>query len=274
MTNASPVVRFRTIEPLRRMHADRVPYLMLERGVLRVDGHSFLFLQDENAFEIPGSLISCLLLGPGASVSHEAVKLAGENAILMLWVGEGCTRLYAASHYRPNPSRLLHQATVHTDLAQRIQAAQRLYSLMFSEAMPPSYTIEKLRGLEGSRVRSIYEELAKDHGLEWDGRDTRTLVNECIGYATSCLYALSEVAILASGYCSAIGVIHSGDARSMVYDLADTEKFKTVVPLAFKIAKTNPSNPNLSVRHACRDLFGQERLVERLFSNLAHIMGE
>jgi len=29
------------------MHADRVPYLMLERGVLRVDGHSFLFLQDE-----------------------------------------------------------------------------------------------------------------------------------------------------------------------------------------------------------------------------------
>lgn len=112
MTNASPAVRFRTIEPLRRMHADRVPYLMLERGVLRVDGHSFLFLQDENAFEIPGSLISCLLLGPGASVSHEAVKLAGENAILMLWVGEGCTRLYAASHYRPNPSRLLHQATV------------------------------------------------------------------------------------------------------------------------------------------------------------------
>lgn len=87
--------RFRTIEPLRRMHADRVPYLMLERGVLRVDGHSFLFLQDENAFEIPGSLISCLLLGPGASVSHEAVKLA-----VMLWVGEGCTRLYAASHYR------------------------------------------------------------------------------------------------------------------------------------------------------------------------------
>ena len=82
------------------MDADRVPYLMLERGVLRVDGHSFLFLQDENAFEIPGSLISCLLLGPGASVSHEAVKLAGENAILMLWVREGCTRLYAASHYR------------------------------------------------------------------------------------------------------------------------------------------------------------------------------
>lgn len=100
MTNASPAVRFRTIEPLRRMHADRVPYLILERGVLRVDGHSFLFLQDENAFEIPGSLISCLLLGPGASVSHEAVKLAGENAILMLWVREGCTRLYAASHYR------------------------------------------------------------------------------------------------------------------------------------------------------------------------------
>jgi len=145
---------------------------------------------------------------------------------------------------------------------------------MFEEPMPPSYTIEKLRGLEGSRVRSIYAELAKEHGIEWSGRGDKTTLNECIGFATSCLYAISEVAILACGYSPAIGVIHSGDSRSMVYDLADTVKFKTVVPLAFQIARTNPSSSNMAIRHACRDLFEDERLVERLFSNLLHVLGE
>lgn len=254
------------------MHANRVPYLLLDRGVLRVDGHSLLLAQEREALEIPGSMVSCLLLAPGISVTHEAMKQAGENGILMLWVGEGCTRLYGCSHHTHAPDKLIAQVTMHTDLKARIQAAQRLYSLMFSEAMPPSFTIEKLRGLEGSKVRAIYADLAKQHGLEWNGRAEKSMLNQCIGFATSCLYAISEVAILASGYSPAIGVIHSGDARSLVYDLADTIKFATVVPLAFEVATTSPANVNMAVRHACRDLFLREHLVERLFANLQHIM--
>lgn len=255
------------------MHGNRVPYLMLERGVLRVDGHALLLVQGKEILEIPGSLVSCLMLAPGVSVTHEAVKLAGESGILLLWVGEGCTRLYAASHHSHAPDKLIAQVSMHTDIKARIQAAQRLYALMFTEPMPPSYTIEKLRGLEGAKVRAIYKEMAEQHGLEWTGRAEKTTLNECIGFATSCLYAVSEVAILASGYSPSIGVIHSGDARSMVYDLADTVKFKTVVPLAFEVAKSNPSNSNMAVRHACRDMFVQEKLVERLFSNLEQVIG-
>lgn len=265
--------RFRVQEPIRRMHGNRVPYLLLERGVLRVDGHALLLLQEKETWEIPGSLVSCLMLAPGISVTHEAVKLAGESGILMLWVGEGCTRLYAASHHSHAPDKLIAQAIMHADVKARIQAAQRLYSLMFAEPMPPSYTIEKLRGLEGSKVRAIYQALADKHGMEWTGRAGKTLLNECIGFATSCLYAVSEVAILASGYSPSIGVIHSGDARSMVYDLADTVKFTTVIPLAFEVAKSKPANSNTAIRHACRDMFVQDKLVERLFGNLQFILG-
>lgn len=266
--------RFRVQEPIRRMHGNRVPYLLLERGILRVDGHALLLIQEKEALEIPGSLVSCLLLAPGISVTHEAMKLAGESGILVLWVGEGCTRLYASSHHAHAPEKLIAQVRVQVDMKARIQAAQRLYGLMFTETMPPSYTIEKLRGIEGSKVRAIYQALAEQHGLEWTGRSDKSVLNECIGFATSCLYAASEVAILASGYSPALGVIHSGDSRSMVYDLADTLKFKTVVPLAFEIAKSNPANPNMAVRHACRDMFVQERTVEQLFANLQHILGE
>lgn len=247
---------------------------MLDKGVLRVDGHALLLVQEDGNIEIPASLVSCLMLGPGLSVSHEAVKLAGENGILMLWVGEGCTRLYAVANGLHKPERMLAQASIHSDMRRRIQAAGRLYGLMFGEQMPPSFSIEKLRGIEGAKVRAIYQSLAKEYGVEWTGRAAKTSLNECIGYATSCLYAASEVAILATGYTPAIGVVHSGDPRSLVYDLADTVKFSTVVPLAFKVASESPSNVNMAIRHACRDLFVKDHIVETLFGNLETILDE
>ncbi len=247
---------------------------MLEKGVLRVDGHALLLAQEDVHIEIPASLVSCLMLGPGMSVTHEAVKLAGENGILMLWVGEGCTRLYAAANALHKSERILAQVGIHNDTKRRVQAAGRLYGLMFGERMPPSFTIDKLRGIEGAKVRAIYQSLAQEHGIDWTGRSAKTTLNDCIGYATSCLYAASEVAILAAGYSPAIGVVHSGDSRSLVFDLADTIKFSTVVPLAFKVALESPANVNMAVRHACRDLFVADHIVEQLFANLEAIFAE
>jgi CRISPR-associated protein Cas1 len=62
------------------------------------------------------------------------------------------------------------------------------------------------------------------------------VVNQCISAATSCLYGISEAAILAAGYAPAIGFIHSGKPLSFVYDIADIIKFDSVVPKAFEIA--------------------------------------
>ena len=194
--------------------------------------------------------------------------------MLLLWVGEGCTRLYAAANALHKSERILAQVGIHNDTKRRIQAAGRLYGLMFGERMPPSFTIDKLRGIEGAKVRAIYQSLAREHGMEWPGRAAKTAINDCIGYATSCLYAASEVAILAAGYSPAIGVVHSGDPRSLVYDLADTIKFSTVVPLAFKVALESPANVNMAVRHACRDLFLADHIVEKLFANLEAIFAE
>jgi CRISPR-associated protein Cas1 len=66
------------------------------------------------------------------------------------------------------------------------------------------------------------------------------VVNQCISAATSCLYGITEAAVLAAGYAPAIGFIHSGKPLSFVYDIADIIKFDTVVPKAFDIAARNP----------------------------------
>lgn len=261
---------------VRIAHRSRISYLSLDKGVLRIDGHCLLLQrEDGEGLEIPASLVSCIFLEPGVSVTHEAVKLCAEHGTALFWVGEGLTRLYSAAYVGADPQRVLRQCSIHASPPARIEAARRLYGLMFGETAPPSLSIEKLRGIEGAKVRKIYKQIADARNLSWSSKEQAPKeLAAAIGFATSCLYAISEVAILAAGYTACVGVVHSGNSRSLVFDLADTVKFESVVPLAFDVYATGPANINMAVRHACRDLFNEKRLFETLLENLATIMGE
>ncbi|WP_411900247.1 CRISPR-associated endonuclease Cas1, partial [Salmonella enterica] len=116
--------------------------------------------------------------------------------------------------------------------------------------------------IEGPRVWATLALLAKQYGVKWHGRnyvpkdwEKGDVVNRCIIAATSCLYGISEAAILAAGYAPAIGFIHSGKPLSFVYDLADIIKFESVVPKAFEIAARHPAEPAKEMRLAVRDIF-------------------
>ena len=71
----------------------------------------------------------------------------------------------------------------------------------------------------------------------WESGD---VVNRCLSASTSCLYGVTEAAILAAGYAPAVGFLCTGKPLSFVYDIADIFKFETVVPVAFKVASKNP----------------------------------
>jgi CRISPR-associated protein Cas1 len=140
--------------------------------------------------------------------------------------------------------------------------------------------VEQLRGIEGARVRRTYQMLAQRVGIQWQGRDynpdswdASDVPNRCLSSATSCLYGVTEAAVLAAGYAPAVGFIHTGKPLSFVYDVADIYKFDTVVPVAFKIAASNPPNPERAVRLACRDVFRQTRLLERIIPDIEEILG-
>ena len=79
--------------------------------------------------------------------------------------------------------------------------------------------------------------------------------------------------MLAAGYAPAVGFIHTGKPLSFVYDVADVYKFETVVPVAFKVAASNPSgNPERAVRLGCRDIFRQTRLLDRIIPDIEEIL--
>ncbi len=260
---------------------DRISMIFLQYGQLDVKDGAFVLI-DKNGVRthIPVGSIACIMLEPGTRVSHTAVRLASEVGTLLVWVGEAGVRLYASGQPGgARADRLLYQAKLALDDDLRLKVVRKMYEIRFDEPAPKKRSVEQLRGIEGARVRKTYQLLAKRYGVDWKGRrydpknwNASDVPNRCISSATSCLYGICEAAILAAGYAPAVGFIHTGKAQSFVYDIADIFKFDKIVPLAFKIAATNPHSPDREVRLACRDAFREDKTLKKIIPMIEEVL--
>ena len=260
---------------------DRISVLFVEKGNLDVLDGAFVVI-DKNGVRthIPAGSVACLMLEPGSRVSHAAVALASRVGCLLVWVGDAGVRLYASGQPGgARADRLLYQARLALDDDARLKVVRKMYSLRFKEEAPERRSVEQLRGIEGVRVRKMYELLARQYNVTWRHRnydynewESGDIPNRCLSSATACLYGICEAAILAAGYAPAVGFIHTGKPQSFVYDIADIFKFETVVPVAFRIASKKPSNPERDVRLACREVFRQTKLLERIIPKIEEVL--
>ena len=267
---------------------DRASILFVEKGQIDVLDGAFVVV-DRNGVRthIPVGGLACLMLEPGARVSHAAVALAARVGCLLVWVGEAGVRLYSSGQPGgARADRLLHQARAALDPAARLKVVRKMYDMRFGEPAPQRRSIDQLRGIEGARVKRLYEALAREHGVEWNGRKydpsnwrAADLPNRCLSQATACLYGLAEAAILAAGYAPAIGFLHTGKPQSFVYDVADVFKFETVAPVAFRVAgqaqrreRTAAGGPVRAVRIGCRDRFRDSKLLNRLIPTIEEML--
>lgn len=260
---------------------DRVSMVFVSYGQIDVLDGAFVVIDQRGVrTHIPIGMVACLMLEPGTRISHAAVKLASTTGTLLVWVGEAGVRVYASGQPGGARSdRLLYQAKLALDDDLRLKVVRKMYELRFNEPAPIRRSVAQLRGIEGARVRETYKLLARQYGVEWRARnydhndwDAADVPNRCLSAATSCLYGITEAAVLAAGYAPAIGFIHTGKPLSFVYDIADIVKFETVVPIAFKVAARKPQAPDREVRLACRDLFRQTDLLSRLIPLIDEVL--
>ena len=227
------------------------------------------------------------MLEPGTRITHAAVALAARVGCLLVWIGEGGVRLYAAGQPGgARADRLLFQAKAALDEVGRLNVVRAMYRMRFGEEPPGRRSVDQLRGIEGARVRRMYQEMARVFSVSRDSRrydpdawtDADT-ANRCLSSATACLYGLCEAAILSAGYAPAIGFLHRGKPQSFVYDIADIFKFETVVPAAFSVAGKlerglEHGSAERLVRIACRDAFRRTNLLERIIPTIAQLLAE
>ncbi|MCX8683156.1 MULTISPECIES: type I-E CRISPR-associated endonuclease Cas1e [unclassified Gilliamella] len=260
---------------------NRTSMIFLQYGQIDVlDGAFVLIDKTGIRTHIPVGSIACIMLEPGTRVSHAAVRLAATVGTLLVWVGEAGVRMYSSG--QPGGARsdkLLYQAKLALDDELRLKVVKKMFELRFGEPAPSRRSVEQLRGVEGARVRATYALLAKKYRVKWHGRkydpkdwQKGDTVNQCISAATSCLYGITEAAVLAAGYAPAIGFVHSGKPLSFVYDIADIIKFDTVVPKAFEIAAQNRADPDREVRIACREIFRSQKTLATLIPLIEEVL--
>ncbi len=258
---------------------DRWSNLYLERGKLDVSAGSLSFSQVDGRLPLPIDQIAIIMLGPGCSVTHAAMKILAENNCLLSFCGEDSTRLYAHGTGGTHSShRLLHQARLYANKKQRLAVARRMYQKRFPEILSEDTPIAVLRGKEGYRVREAYEENAKIWSVPWNGRNydykrwgDGDPVNRALSIAASCLYGVCHAAILSSGYSPAIGFIHTGKMLSFVYDIADLYRTDIIFPIAFEAAQKT-SEIESRVRQLCREVFREHKLMQKILPDIAEVL--
>jgi CRISPR-associated protein Cas1 len=270
----------RTLHELPRFQ-DRWSYLYLEMGTLDQGASGLVFHNQRGDTPLPIDQLSLLMLGPGTTVTHAAVKALAANACLLAWVGQEGVRMYAHSTGATfSARRLLRQARLCSDEAERLGVARRMYQKRFPGSDLADKTVEQIRGMEGLRVRAAYAEAAARHGVDWTGRDydqgdwsRATPANRALSAANACLYGVCHAAVVAAGYSAGLGFIHTGKMLSFVYDVADLYKTEVTVPVAFEQAAAGGEGLERRARLACRKAFHAARLMGRILPDIAEVLG-
>lgn len=275
--------------------ASRVPYvdrhglLFLSRGRLYVDKGTLRFEtagSDElqpGDYAIPYQTISTILLGPGGSVTHDALRILARHGTLLLAVGDGGVKMYSAPPMGQGRSDVARaHARLWADEEQRTLVARRMYALRFGEIFPDK-DISALRGMEGGRMRESYKIVAQKYGVEWEARrydrstpEAADLPNQAINHSSTFVEAAAEIAVAAVGALPPLGFIHEESSNAFTLDIADLWRVSVTLPVAFAAAARVLKNPSLKlereVRFEAAKVFRQKKLIPAMIDRIKELL--
>ena len=257
---------------------DRWTPLYLEHGSLEVDDSSVKWIGSDGLLcRIPVATVSALVLGPGTTVTHAAIKACAESNTPVCWTGEESLRFYAfgLTPNHTNDMPRLH-AEAWADKRRRTQIARAMFRLRFPGIEVDDKSVKELRGMEGLRVRTLYAQLGVEHGVTWKGRnydrqnwDTSDAINKALSAANASLYALCAAVICSLGYVPSLGFVHDAGTLPFVYDVADLYKHLTSIPAAFLAVRQDPKDEGELVRKLLKQRVEEERILQRMPKDLA-----
>lgn len=260
---------------------DRISFIYLERSVIHRDSNALTATDDRGIVHIPAATVGALLLGPGTSITHQAIALLADHGATAVWVGERGVRYYAHGRSLAASSRLIvAQAAAVSNRARRLAVARAMYAMRFPDDDTTSLTMQQLRGKEGARVRRQYREHASRTGIQWNQRQydkgdfaAGDPINQALSAAHACLYGIVHAVIVAVGAAPGLGFVHTGHERAFVYDIADLYKAEVTIPVAFDViagGELEEIGPN--TRRAVRDRVHDGAILNRCVRDVRSLL--
>lgn len=260
---------------------DSISYLYVEHCRIDQEAKAIAIVNENGKTPIPCASLTVLMVGPGTTMTHAAIKTLADCGCLVVWCGEEGVRFYAEGLGETRRStRMMHQARVWADEKAHMDVVMRMYRMRFREPIDSSLTLEQLRGLEGIRVREAYRTASKETGVAWEGRSynrnnwkSGNPINRALSAANSCIYGICHAAIISAGFSPALGFIHTGKMTSFVYDIADLYKAETTIPASFFTVAEGEYDIESRVRHFCRDSFRESKMLKRIIPDIEYALG-
>jgi CRISPR-associated protein Cas1 len=274
---ASPTLAMlpRVADSLSFLYLDAVRVVQDDTGVCARVGPSG---GGSDRVYLPTAALSCVLPGPGTSITQPALATLARHGTTVVCAGSGGVRAYAGIQPSSLTTHWLEkQALAWASEDQRLTVATRMYLQRFGDGIPPGVSLAQLRGIEGQRIKTLYKLLAQKHRIArfrrnydpaaWAVQDP---VNLALSAANTCLYGVVHSAILAIGCSPALGFIHSGTQHAFVYDVADLYKAETTIPLAFSLHSS--TRPEQDARRRLREEFRLFKLLPRIVADIQQLL--
>lgn len=269
-------------------HADRHGLMWLGRGQVSVEDGTLRFVTagydqlPPGDYAIPYQMVSCFLLEPGTSVSHDALRLLARHGCTLVAVGEGGVRYYASLPAGPGRSEWARRhARAWADPEARIAVVHRMYAWRLGEELAVR-DLDSLRGIEGVRVKESYQRLAQKHGIRWKARrydrsdpEAADRPNRALNHAAAAVKAAAMTAVAASGTLPQLGFIHEDSGLAFALDVADLYREEVTLPIAFGAVREHEDDPSQSLERVVRkravQTLRQEKLVAKMIDRIQEL---
>ena len=276
------------LEKARIPHSDRHGLVWLDRGRLEVEDGCLRFVTAGGGdlaagdYQIPHQSTSIILLGPGSTVTHDALRLLARHGCALAAIGEGAVRFYTAPPLMPDSSAVARsQAMLWADPARRMEVARAMYAMRFGEIVR-TRDIEVLRGQEGARIKQSYHLAAERFGVPWKGRhydrdnpEATDIANQALNHAATAMTAAASVATAAVGAIPQLGFVHEDSGQSFVLDIADLYRHDITLEIAFTAVTEAIKSGALVervVRHRAARIFRQRAVIPSMIDRIKLLM--
>lgn len=255
------------LDKARIPHKSRNGLVFLEYCRLSIDNGSLTILRENTGeeLELPYQAVSAVLLGPGTSITQDAIRHLSAHGTAILAVGTGGSRHYTAPPiFEREAEWAQKQAIYFASESTRLMVARRMYQKRFGET-PHATSMDALRGMEAARIKRAYDLLATQEKITWSGRrfdrtnpDDADMPNQAINHAVTALEAAVSIAVAATGTIPQLGFLHEAPGIGWTLDLCDLYRTTITVPIAFRAVREIKEG-----RHPGQRL---ERVVRRMMA--------
>lgn len=262
----------------------RAGFLVVEHAVVHVAGSALeIKYADGSRVHLPVARLATLFVGPGCSVTTDAVDLLASMGTGIVWSRGGAARFIG--HGKPACSTgrtAMAHAQKWANPIEHMIVVREMFTKRFGEEFTDDGdTLNVLRGKEGARVKKVYSSLSSDYAVPWTRRtphlphDKCDTINRALNTAHHIMDGVCHSIIEGMGYVPQLGFIHTDSVISFTLDISDLYKSRYSDPVAFRVCANRDNHPRLEgvVRATLREVLASDKVYAEIASDLKSLIG-